>query len=60
MTEDRFKIIFEHMDKETTEQTELQTDTIKDTSEQSNKIKELIEIINDATPAYDPLLYSSS
>ena len=48
------------MDKETTEQTELQTDTIRDTSEQSNKIKELIEIINDATPAYDPLLYSSS
>ncbi len=60
MAEDRFKIIFEHMDNEIREQAELQTDAIKDTLEQSDEIKKLIEIINDATPTYEPLLYSSS
>ena len=37
MTEDRFKIIFEHMNKEVKEQTKLQTDAIKDTLEQNNR-----------------------
>ena len=60
MAEDRFKIVFGHMDKEIIEQTELQTDAIRDALEQSSKIKELIEIIDDATPIYEPLLYSSS
>ncbi len=60
MTEDRFKIIFEHMNKEVKEQTKLQTDAIKDTLEQNNEIKKLIEIVNDATPTDEPLLCSSS
>ena len=60
MAEDRFKIVFGHMDKEIIEQTELQTDAIRDALEQSSKIKELIEIIDDATPIYEPLLYSGS
>ena len=34
MAEDRFKIIFGHMDKEITEQTELQTDAIRNALEQ--------------------------
>ena len=60
MTEDRFKIISEHMNKAVKEQTKLQTDAIKDTLEQNNEIKKLIEIVNDATPTDEPLLYSSS
>ena len=60
MAEDRFKIVFGRMDKEIIEQTELQTDAIRDALEQSSKIKELIEIIDDTTPIYEPLLYSSS
>ena len=56
MAEDRFKIVFGHMDKEIIEQ----TDAIRDALEQSSKIKELIEIIDDATPIYEPLLYSGS
>lgn len=61
MTEDRFRIIFEHMDKEVRRQDELQASMIKDTVEQSREIRELIEIINDAKqPTYRPLLYSRS
>jgi len=60
MTEDRFKIIFEHMDMEVSKQGELQADAIKDTLEQNSEIKRLIEIINDAVPTYEPILYSGS
>jgi len=60
MTGDRFKIIFEHMDMEVSKQGELQADAIKDTLEQNSEIKRLIEIIDDAVPAYEPLLYSGS
>ena len=60
MVRDGFKIIFEHMDKEMKKQTELQIDTIRCTLEQSDEIKKLIEIINDAIPADEPLLYSRS
>jgi len=60
MTEGRFKIIFEHMDREVSRQAELQEDAIKDALEQNSEIKKLIEIINDAVPTYKPLLYSGS
>jgi len=60
MTEDRFKIIFEHMDREVSRQAELQADAIKDALEQNSEIKKLIEIINDSVPTYKPLLYSGS
>jgi len=60
MTEDRFKIIFEHMDREVSKQAELQEDAIKDALEQNSEIKKLIEIINDSVPTYKPLLYSGS
>jgi len=60
MTEGRFKIIFEHMDREVSKQAELQEDAIKDALEQNSEIKKLIEIINDAVPTYKPLLYSGS
>jgi len=60
MTEDRFKIIFDHMDREVGRQAELQADAIKDALEQNSEIKKLIEIIDDAVPAYEPLLYSGS
>jgi len=60
MTEDRFKIIFEHMDREVSRQAELQEDAIKDALEQNSEIKKLIEIINDSVPTYKPLLYSGS
>ena len=59
MAEDRFKIDWTHGQRDN-RQTELQTDAIRDALEQSSKIKELIEIIDDATPIYEPLLYSSS
>ncbi len=60
MARDGFKIIFEHMDKEMKGQAELQADAIRCALEQSDEIKKLIEIINDAIPADEPLLYSSS
>lgn len=60
MTEDRFEIIFEHMEKEAKEQIGLQTYVMEDTLEQNAEIKKLIEIITDVTPTDEPLLYSSS
>ncbi len=60
MARNGFKIIFEHMDREMKGQAELQADAIRCTLEQNDEIKKLIEIINEAIPADEPLLYSRS
>lgn len=60
MTDDEFKIIFEHLEKGIEEQIKLQSEEISEMMELNKEIKILSEIINDSTTNDEPLLYSSS
>ena len=64
MTDDEFKIIFEHLEKGIEEQIKLQSKEISEVMELNEEIKTLSEIISeiisDSTPKDEPLLYSSS
>ena len=60
MAEDRFKMVFEQMEKGMRAQPEVQWDMIKDTVEQCAEIKELAKIINDAPPDDKPITRSGT
>ena len=60
MAEDRFDIVFEHMDKELKSNPELQLDSLKDLMIQDEAIRRLATIIRTNTPTQPPRLYSSS
>ena len=60
MAEDGFRVLFKYMDKEHQSLSNLESDMLRSTMIQDEEIRRLAEIIRDATPADEPLIYSSS
>ena len=60
MASERFRILFDHRDKEVRSNAEMRLNDLEDMMIQDEEIRRLAEIIRDATPVSEPLLYSSS
>ena len=60
MANERFKVLFDHMDVVLRSHPELRLDKLEGEMIQDEEIRRLMEIIRDTTPTPKPLLYSSS
>ena len=60
MGEGEFRILFEYVDEGVRSQAEMGMDDLQETMIQDREIRELAEIIKEAIPEPEPLLYSSS
>ena len=60
MADGEFRILFEYVAEGVRSQAESDMDDLQETMIQDREIRQLAEIIREATPAPEPLLYSSS
>ena len=60
MADEEFRILFEYVAEEAKSHAGMDTEYLQETIMQDREIRQLAEIIREATPTQEPLLYSSA